>query len=585
MFEIDTLEVSNFMCFKKFDISFRDRGLLLISGPNGSGKSAIYEAVVWCLFNKTIRQMRVDDVVNDYIKKDCQVTLRGKLNGKDLIVSRFRKHSKAGNDLLVVYDGKYLKGSVNEVQVQLTNLLGVDFDQFVLISSFIPDKIKFFAQATPSQRLVILSSILQLDFFDKAYEVAKERVKELDYGIRTSQKELEICSGVVEGLKNDIATLVREAEKRKKAIERDRRALKLDKRNALYKIKQLKAKLKELESKDVDSELNELKKREESIRMELLDVKSEISRLKRRGSELISLKDINTLIGKSCPVCFRPITQDVVAHVLSEIEEQCEDLTQELDKVERREKELLEALRKVEEDIALKEKWRSEVKLERARVSTEISLAEDLINEIDKRLKDLESDFAYEEIIKEKRDRLEEMMQRIEDLKLDIEQKKETHFLMEKVKELFSKRGVRFRFIERVLSTLKNESNSFLKILSSSRLAIDILSSDDNIDIVVYRDGVKKRYEDCSSGEKHRIECALALGLNRLMRKFHLVRTNFLFLDELFDRAIDSEGQEGVFEVLKILENEVPSIFVVSHRVDLQSQFENVLIMERNYRG
>ena len=57
--------------------------------------------------------------------------------------------------------------------------------------------------------------------------------------------------------------------------------------------------------------------------------------------------------------------------------------------------------------------------------------------------------------------------------------------------------------------------------------------------------------------------------------------TNFLFLDELLDRSLDAEGQETTFELLQDMIQNVSSLFVVSHRPELQSMFDKVWKVER----
>jgi len=128
MFQVDKLIIENFLNHRNTVVPIANQGLVLVSGKNGSGKSALYEAIVWCLFGKTVRGSRVDHVVNDITGKDCKVTIEGSICSKPILISRFRKHSIAGNDLVVVYDGKNLTGNASEIQRQLEELLRLDFN-------------------------------------------------------------------------------------------------------------------------------------------------------------------------------------------------------------------------------------------------------------------------------------------------------------------------------------------------------------------------------------------------------------------------------------------------------------------------
>jgi hypothetical protein len=50
------------------------RGLTFLVGKNGSGKSTLVEAMVWCQFGLCVRNgLKVNDVVNDHVGKNCSV--------------------------------------------------------------------------------------------------------------------------------------------------------------------------------------------------------------------------------------------------------------------------------------------------------------------------------------------------------------------------------------------------------------------------------------------------------------------------------------------------------------------------------
>ena len=60
------LTAINFMSYERVEIDFTAfSGITLISGTNGSGKSTIFEAIVWALYGKTLRNMSAGDVVKD----------------------------------------------------------------------------------------------------------------------------------------------------------------------------------------------------------------------------------------------------------------------------------------------------------------------------------------------------------------------------------------------------------------------------------------------------------------------------------------------------------------------------------------
>src|ERR1041385_8105436 len=114
--EFETLHIENFATIGDVTVQLNQPGLILITGinkdakkanSNGSGKSSIFEALCWCLWGQTIRDLDADDVVNRKAKKDCAVTLT-LIDGTDRYqISRHRKDTrvKKPNDLDILKNG------------------------------------------------------------------------------------------------------------------------------------------------------------------------------------------------------------------------------------------------------------------------------------------------------------------------------------------------------------------------------------------------------------------------------------------------------------------------------------------------
>jgi len=585
MLEISKLTIRNFFCLREFEISFQNRGLVLISGPNGSGKSSIYEAILWCLFNRTARQSRVDDVVNDIVKKDCQVIIDGYLNGKPLKVSRFRKHSVAGNDLVVIYDGENFKGSPSEIQLQLEKLVRADFNQFLLISSFIPERIRTFAAATPAQRLAILGGILDLHRFDMAYEYTRSLLKQYQIDLASLEKEIGVVERNLEGIKADIDYLERNRRKKKQEAEEEKHQLVLEKRRLIYRIKQLQKELAQLGKERVmsyEEEERRLKQERDQLSAELMQINGRLHSLQQQYRDLqkIEAKDY---IGQPCPVCERPISKNLVHRLMQEHKKKMNVVSRQIKEAEGKREDIENKINELQKKIEylITEKLSQEKAY--MQYENELNGLRDKLSFVQSKIDSIEKDIStYDDLLRKRYQDLEANQKEVDELVGKQSTLQHKIGLYEIIKEMFGKKGIRFEYIRQVLQKLEEETRKILYVLSSSKLDLEIeVNSKEEIEIKVYRTGIKKRYEDCSSGEKHRIECALAFGLNRMARSFHLMSTNFLFLDELFDRALDGEGQEKVFEILQQMEREIETIFVVSHRPELQSQFSNVIVMRR----
>lgn len=143
MFDLKSVKFRNFLSYGDYDteLALDNAGQCLIIGEvidgpgdaaetsNGSGKSSMFQAILWCLFGRTMHADRQagDDVVNWFTKKDCIVELEFK-NGDKL--TRTRKVD-GHSDLLLIKDGHDVSLGTNTMQQKVLNKeLGLDWDIF-----------------------------------------------------------------------------------------------------------------------------------------------------------------------------------------------------------------------------------------------------------------------------------------------------------------------------------------------------------------------------------------------------------------------------------------------------------------------
>ncbi|MEZ6841391.1 AAA family ATPase [Acinetobacter baumannii] len=78
--EFLTLKINNFLTIGEARLDLANRGLLLVQGENkdnssadsnGSGKSSIVDALCWCLYGTTARDVTGDLVINKTAKRMC----------------------------------------------------------------------------------------------------------------------------------------------------------------------------------------------------------------------------------------------------------------------------------------------------------------------------------------------------------------------------------------------------------------------------------------------------------------------------------------------------------------------------------
>lgn len=100
-----------------------------------------------------------------------------------------------------------------------------------------------------------------------------------------------------------------------------------------------------------------------------------------------------------------------------------------------------------------------------------------------------------------------------------------------------------------------------------------------NIDIL-RRDTVFN-IEEMSTGERRIIEMIFQIALNDLFETVNDDSVNVMIFDETFD-ALDKKNMHKMNNVLKILEEQDKTIFIISHSEDVKKYFRNFVIVEQN---
>lgn len=166
---------------------------------NGAGKSSIFDAIAWCLFGKTARSERFSDI--------CR---RGEQRASAII------ELISGNDTVVVSRDKALDGEeelffgingVNhslrlksQTQVAIFKYFGLDpkkgFDDFLSQVYFSSTSSKGFlaSDVDPIDRQQVLERFLHLDVLDKAVELARDDVKNIEVSRTSTRERIEYLS-------------------------------------------------------------------------------------------------------------------------------------------------------------------------------------------------------------------------------------------------------------------------------------------------------------------------------------------------------------------------------------------------------
>src|SRR5271157_2519464 len=138
MIQFRKLTIEHFMSYRdRVTVPLAGQGIVRIEGKNEddagatsnmAGKSTIMEALLWCLFGRTLRGVKHGEIVNRKSKRGCKVSCSFTASGQDFNCTRYRKHQKHQNRLRLFRSGRLLSfRHQQDVQSKLGEILGCDF--------------------------------------------------------------------------------------------------------------------------------------------------------------------------------------------------------------------------------------------------------------------------------------------------------------------------------------------------------------------------------------------------------------------------------------------------------------------------
>lgn len=169
--KIKTLTMQAFLTYKeKVSIDFEtmiDQGIYLISGSTGSGKTSIFDAITFALYGVASGERRQQSYLrSDFAdaKEETYVELIFLLRNKEYTVKRSPTYTREGYktpknaNAFLTYDNQTIEG-VREVNAKITEILGVDVNQFKQIVMIAQGEFTRLIYATSEEREKVLRHI------------------------------------------------------------------------------------------------------------------------------------------------------------------------------------------------------------------------------------------------------------------------------------------------------------------------------------------------------------------------------------------------------------------------------------------
>lgn len=610
-----SVELSNFMSFENASVDLSENGFVKVCGENnnlpdnatsnGSGKSAVWEAINWCLTGETIRGSK--DVVRHDSDDGCSVEIVFTVDGDSYDILRTKNHKKYKTNLFIKKNGEDVSGKGIRDTEKLLSLYLPDLDSnlinsIIILGQGLP---KRFTNNTPAGRKDLLEVLSKSDFmiedlkkrvtdrknhlfsrkalldkeesrYETLMELSQSRIDSLRQALENLKNEdlsewivkKELIEKELSDIENEMSDL---SHKYGRSLSEEKDSLVADKMN-LYKDS---ATTTELQNAEKSVALNDIIAKIFNLQSEIRSKESEINRLE-------SIKDVCPTCGQKIPGVTKVDTSSLHTELESLKSEHIEKVKEKAEISEKFDKEIQDIKNSYSSSISvLDEKINT--------VSSEISRFSDLQIELNKRvekIKKIETSIAsHESDIKSLEKDVEDELNKEQEAHSGYLKKKEE--LEDVLKRLdiqnsfdnALKRDFRGILLQNCIRYINSKAKEYcLKIFDTD--LIEFALDGNNISITYSG----KEYESLSGGEKQKIDLIIQFSIRDMLCTYLNFNCNLLVLDELTDN-LDPVGCKKVIDFISTELTDIDSVFIISHRADLEIPYDRTLNVTKNEQG
>jgi DNA repair exonuclease SbcCD ATPase subunit len=569
MIQIKNLTVKNFMSVGNATqaINFDRRDLTLVLGENldlggdgsrnGTGKTTIINALSYALYGVALSNIRRDNLVNKTNGKNMIVSLDFVISDQQYRIERGRKPNLlkfyVNNKETEAEDNA--QGDSRETQTAIEDMLGMSHDMFKHIMALNTYTEPFLSLKANDQRTII-EQLLGITMLSER----ADKIKELN---RTTKDAIQAEEFRIRAVQDANKRILEQIESLKR-----RQTLWTTKNTD--DISKLEVALASLQEIDIDLEIQAHKDHTawDQKRKDINELTTQISRVKldiSREEKIINrlLAEIKTLDNHECHSCGQPFHDSKHKQVL---ETKQKELT--TSQVSNKEySELLSELESMQKSLGVLGKppkmfydKEEDAIQHRATIAGLQAQLENKSTEID----------PYAEQITEMTEQAlaEVTYDGLNDL---TRLQEHQEFLL---KLLTSKDSfIRKKIIEQNLSYLNTRLTHYLDRIGLPHTVV----FQNDLSVSIEELGRELDFDNLSRGERNRLILSMAWAFRDVFESLY-TPINVLFIDEMIDNGLDTQGVESALGLLKQMSRErQKSIWLVSHRDELAGRVENIL--------
>ncbi len=572
MFQILAVTLTNFRSYRQQTFTLPTQpGLYYLTGDNqmepalgsnGAGKSTLLDAIYWCLYGRTLRGLRANDVVT-WGESGAAVCVRLVVRDTTSEVKRTQNPNS-----LTVNDNPCS-------QETLTEHIGLNADAFAR-TVVQPQFGRSFFELSPTEKLGLFSQVMNLDFWLKKSELAATSVAAVDSEINAITAEITASRALITAHAAEITQLEAQAKTAEAEKARQRQRLKAEVEKLLtaaehtdlnlHKLMQgYNRKLSELAS--VEQAKDQYITKREELTSECAVLQSKADALEATFAELAGLKG-------TCPVCGQRVNSQHLQAEKRRMQLLMADVEAKRDVAETRREENSKFISKVSKDAVLLDSCVKKLDDERHRLANSLTSLEQQVDAANQQLEATLQPSPYAELLAKKQAAKKQVMDKL------VEQKRElTDLQAWHARTSFWVNGfkrVRLFIIEETLRTLEVEVNNNLANLGlvDWQVAFDVerenkaggVTKGFTVFIRCPWNKEPVKLEAWSGGELQRLLLAGDMGLANLIMAQAGLSNTIQFYDEPSDHLSD----EGLIDLAETLNEcalrDGKSLFLIDHR-------------------
>lgn len=548
------------------------------TSSNGVGKTTLLNAIVYALYNRALSDdVTVDGLINITNKKNMEVTLDFSIGDEYFRVVRARKMKSGPSGNYVKFyrrkgDPNFVEGddtskghSVYDTDADILDVVKLKFDVFTRIVVFSAMKESFFQ--LPLRSHGTSKKANQTDFIEEIFGLTelsekalalKEQSKDLTKSLNEAMTKLQFQERERSRYEEQLAS----AKRRVQTWERQREEA----------IKAIEDTLTHYSSFDFVGQmelLNRLVSLDEVAARDRKRLTALEKQLKTATKDMdASRKELKVLEGDQCPYCMQAFADN--KHKADECSSNIELLAATIEGIET---EMCDVKQKIEE-------------VERCISDAEASLIDKTLTmrDLEELKRTVEAGQAEIERLNQSTNPFTEPLCELEASEIPPADYTEVNELTKRVDhfdflyKLLTKKDsfVRKSLLNKNLPYLNQRLQGYLVDLGLSHK----VEFTHELTAKITQFGRDINFGNLSAGQKARVNIALSFAFRDVLQLMHMP-VNICLLDEILDVGLNSNGAQMAIKMLKkIAREEKMSMYVISHREEVDSAFDRTLTVQ-----